>query len=167
MMTIFETIRIPYEDFDGGRFDCVGQYGEGNQFMAFVTGAFPGRDRFPNTDGDWMSQKSWNAVLHRFDAEGNHIGSEARRGGYENENRDEVGEKAWQHLDAMLTELSTQNPTLCDIYVKPFTIEIDEVIYELEYVHEIDEDGDENEYVMLWPNDIMFHPPWDTGEYST
>src|SRR5947209_3382139 len=37
---------IPYEDFEGGRFNLVGQYGAGNQFMAFVTGAFP---------ADWWS----------------------------------------------------------------------------------------------------------------
>jgi hypothetical protein len=158
-----ETLRIPYEDFDDGHFNYVGRYGNGNQFMALVTGAFPGRNRFPDTNVG----KSWNAVLHQFDVEGNYIGSVVKRGGYDSEDREEAGEKAWEYLDVILAELATQNLVFCDIYIKPFSVEIDEVIYELEYVHEIDEDGDEMEHVMLWPNDIMFHPPWDSGEYST
>ena len=38
------------------------------------------------------------------------------------------------------------------------------LIYERE---RCDEDDDDHEWVMLEPNDIMFHPPWDSGEYST
>ena len=163
-----DKIRIPYEDFEGARFDCVGRYGDNNQFMAYVTGAFPGRDQFPPPDSDWQTIKSWNAVIHRFDSDGNHIGSEAKRGGYDIEGRIVAGDKAWQHLHAMLAEVGLQNPELCDIYIKPFSVEIDDVIYALEYEHYIDEeDCYEHEYVMLWPNDIMFHPPWDSGEYST
>jgi len=136
--------------------------------MAYVTGAFPGRDRYPDTTGDWRQRKSWNAVIHRFDSDGNHIGSEAKRGGYDIEGRDVAGDKAWEHLQTMLAEIGLQNPQLCDIYIKLFAAEIDDVTYELEYVHGADEDnGEEYEYVMLWPNDIMFHPPWDSGEYST
>ncbi|PSB57345.1 hypothetical protein [Chamaesiphon polymorphus] len=40
--------------------------------------------------------------------------------------------------------------------------------YALEYNCEIDEDdGKEYEDVMLWPQDVMFHEPWDSGSYST
>lgn len=167
-MSLQEKIRIPYEDFDGARFDCVGRYGDGNQFMGYVTGAFPGRERYPDPTGNWQERKSWNAVIHRFDSDGNHIGSDAKRGGFDSDGRNVAGDKAWQHLESMLTELGLQNPELCDIYIKPFSVEIEDVVYELEYVHEIDEeDGYEHECVMLWPNDIMFHPPWDSGEYST
>lgn len=164
-----EKLRIPYEDFDGARFDCVGRYGNGNQFMAYVTGAFPGRERFPDAGGtDWRTIKSWNAVIHRFDSEGNHIGSEAKRGGYDIEGREVAGDRAWEHLDSMLAVLGLLNPRLCDIYIKPFSVEIDDVIYALEYESYVDEeDGRVHEYIMLWPNDIMFHPPWDSGSYST
>ncbi len=163
-----DRIRIPYEDFDGARFDCVGRYDDGNLFLAYVTGAFPGRDQYPDPSGDWQQRKSWNAVIHKFDSDGNHIGSEARRGGYDIEGRNVVGAKAWQHLQAMLAELGLHNPELCDIHIKPFSVEIENVLYALEYEHGIDEDdGEEYECVMLWPNDIMFHPPWDSGEYST
>ena len=62
--------------------------------------------------------------------------------------------------------LAREEAEPCDIYVKPFSAEIDGVLYELVYESGVDEDeGDE--YVMLWPNDVMFHPPWDSGEYST
>jgi hypothetical protein len=163
-----DKLRIPYEDFEGARFNCVGRYGDGNQFMAYVTGAFPGHDRFPDTTSDWRERKSWNALIHRFDSDGNHIGSEAKRGGYDIVGRQVAGDKAWQHLDSMLAAFKLENPKPCDIYVRPFTVEIDDVIYALAYEHKIDEeDGYEYECVMLWPNDIMFHPPWDSGEYST
>ncbi|MBL7041059.1 MAG: hypothetical protein ISR77_20660 [Pirellulaceae bacterium] len=163
-----DKILIPYEDSEGARFDCVGRYGDGNQFMAFVTGAFPGRDCFPPANADWQSVKSWNAVIHRFDSDGNHIGSEAKRGGCDIEGRDIAGEKAWQQLETMLCKLGLHDPKFCDIYVRPFSIEIDDVVYALEYEHEINKEDDfEYECVMLWPNDIMFHPPWDSGAYST
>ncbi|MBW3596120.1 MAG: hypothetical protein KY475_02465 [Planctomycetes bacterium] len=134
--------------------------------MAFVTGAFPGLNRYPDASGDWREKKSWNAVVHRLDADGNHLGTDVRRGGLESDGRDVAGAKAWRSLDQMLAELELENAELCDICVKPFSIEIDDVVYALEYSHE--RDGDyEYECVMLWPNDIMFHPPWDSGDYST
>ena len=30
-----------------------------------------------------------------------------------------------------------------------------------------DEPDAVSEYVMLEPNGVMFHPPWDSGEFST
>jgi formate hydrogenlyase regulatory protein HycA len=55
-----------------------------------------------------------------------------------------------------------------DIRVKPFRLEIGGVVHGLIYRSEFwEEDGEEHEWVMLEPNDIMFHPPWDSGEYST
>jgi len=161
-----DKIRIPYQNFDGARFDCIGRYAGGNQFMAFATGAFPGEERYPDPDSDWRKIKRWVAVLHKFDSEGNHIGSESRLGGFDAEGRQFAGEKAWHRLAQMLREAGLQNAEPCDIHIKPFSVEIDGVVYELVYEHDI-EDGVEHEHVMLWPNDIMFHPPWDSGKYST
>ena len=158
-----DKIRIPYQDFDGTRFDCIGRYAGGNQFMAFVTGAFPGQDRYPDPAGNWREIKSWVAVLHKFDAEGNHIGSESRLGGFDAEGRQRAGEKAWHQLAQMLEDAGLENAQPCDIYIKPFSVEIDNVVHELVYENH----GEREEYVMLWPNDIMFHPPWDSGRYST
>jgi hypothetical protein len=60
---------------------------------------------------------------------------------------------------------------LCDIRVKPFQAEIDGYLFGLVYECEDAEDPDDpdakEEHVMLQPNDVMFHPPWDSGEYST
>jgi hypothetical protein len=58
-----------------------------------------------------------------------------------------------------------------DIRVKPFQVELGKVVHGLIYECVDSEDpedpGATYEYVMLEPNDIMFHPPWDSGEYST
>jgi hypothetical protein len=59
----------------------------------------------------------------------------------------------------------------CDIEVKPFGLKIDDylfgLIYRCEDADDPDDPGAVSEYVMLEPNDIMFHPAWDSGEYST
>jgi formate hydrogenlyase regulatory protein HycA len=67
----------------------------------------------------------------------------------------------------MLKALGIEDIELRDVYVRPFRVEIDGILYELVYERHVSEDGREWEEMMLWPNDIMFHPPWDSGEYST
>ncbi len=58
-----------------------------------------------------------------------------------------------------------------DIAVKPFRFEQDGYRFGLIYERDSYDDPANPdagyECVMLWPNDIMFHPPWDSGEYST
>jgi formate hydrogenlyase regulatory protein HycA len=136
--------------------------------MAYVTGAFPGGIKYPDTSGDWRRQKRWLAVIHRFDAEGNHIGSESRLGGYDIEGRDVAGQKAWEHLEEMLAALSEQGKLeFRDIWARLFSVEIDGVIHGLFYEPFEDNPEIDSEAVMLEPNDIMFHPPWDSGAYST
>jgi hypothetical protein len=158
-----DRLRIPLDEH---RFECVGHLADGRQFMAFVTGAFPGGVKYPGPGSDWRTKKRWLAVLHLFDAAGNHLSSEARLGGLDIEGRQVAGDKAWTHLDNMLGQLSAVGLELGDIYVKPFSVEIDGVIHGLFYEHRVEEDY-EGEWVMLEPRDIMFHPPWDSGEYST
>jgi hypothetical protein len=54
--------------------------------------------------------------------------------------------------------------------VRLFSVEMDDVTHGLFYEQseEDPEPGEERgEWVMLEPRDIMFHPPWDSGEYST
>lgn len=65
----------------------------------------------------------------------------------------------------MLALLADAEPDLCDIWVQPFAVQIDGVAHGL--IYEQSEDGKGSEWVMLEPQDIMFHPPWDSGEYST
>ena len=69
-------------------------------------------------------------------------------------------------LEEMITRLGEVK--LGDIRVKRFRVEVEKIVHGLIYECELhEEDGREIEWVMLQPNDIMFHPPWDSGEYST
>ena len=169
-----DRLLIPREDFEYARFDLVGRYGSGNQFLAFVTGAFPAdwwTGRWPPEylRTFWQEHKRWYAVLHRFDAEGNHLGTEVRCGGTTAEGEDKACARAEEELVALLEPLDSLEP--CDIRVQTFGVEIDGyffgLVYELNSSDDPDNPNAAYECVMLQPNDIMFHPPWDSGEYST
>lgn len=161
-MAIPDRLRIP---LDESRFEALGRLPDGSQFMAFVTGAFPEGMKY-YSGNDWRSRKQWLAVVHRFDAEGNHVATESRLGGSDAEGEKALDE-ADRQLEDMLSGLTAQGaPTFCDIWVKPFSVQIGEVIHGLFYEPPDGED-EETECVMLEPQDIMFHPPWDSGEYST
>jgi formate hydrogenlyase regulatory protein HycA len=159
-----DKLRIAYEDDAYGRFNCVGRLRDGTQFMAFVTGAFPTGLDYCLGD-DWQHKKKWLAVIHRFDAEGNHIGSETRVGASDIEGRQVGGDKAFAHLEQMWSGLCRGGPPeFCDIWVRLFSVEIDGVTHGLFYEQSEYEQG---EWIMLEPPNIMFHPPWDSSEYST
>jgi hypothetical protein len=54
--------------------------------------------------------------------------------------------------------------------VRLFSVEIDGITHGLFYEQseeELKQDEKNSEWVMLEPQDIMFHPPWDSSEYST
>jgi hypothetical protein len=161
-----DTLLIQYEDFEGGRFTHVGRYGPGNQFMGYVTFAAP---KFYHTeevapDGQiiWRQHMNCFAVLHRFDAAGQHLGTDVERV----EGVQESGKADWSTLESMIAALGEVK--LCDIQVKLFRVEVGKVVHGLIYECERwEEDEEEHDWVMLEPNDIMFHPPWDSGEYST
>ena len=161
-----DSLRIPQDE---GRFEHVGRFGGNMQFMAFVTGAFPEGNPYPDPGGDWASKKRWYAVLHRFDAAGDHLGTDAWSGGTTAEGAEQACERAWQKLAEMLSSLGRCR--LCDIQVKPFRFEQDGYLFGLVYERNSYDDPDNPgagyESVLLWPNDIMFHPPWDSGQYST
>jgi hypothetical protein len=165
-----DKLRIAYEDYDSGRFNCVGRLPDGTQFMAFVTGAFPTGMKHYLGD-DWQRRKKWLAVIQGFDADGNHMGSEAKLGPFDIEGQQVAGDKAFAHLDQMFAGLCGGGaPEFRDIWVRLFSVEIDGVTHGLFYEQseEEPEPGEERcEWVMLEPRDIMFHPPWDSSEYST
>jgi formate hydrogenlyase regulatory protein HycA len=169
-----DRLLIPYEDFEDGRFNLDGRYAGGNQFMAFVTGAFPtdwwsGRRPPEYLRTRWAEHKRWYAVLHRFDPDGNHLGTEARCGGTTAGGEGEAIKRADKELAELLESLGPCEA--CDIRVRPFGVEIDSYFFGL--VYQLNNNDDQAnpeatyECVMLEPNDIMFHPPWDSGEYST
>jgi hypothetical protein len=160
-----ETLRIP---LDGHRFDCVGHLADGRQFVACVTGAFPDGYILDLESDEWQKVKRWIAVVHLFDAGGNHLSSESRFGAFDIEGWDTASDKAWSRLNEMLGPLRALNPKLGDVFVKPFSTQIEGVTHSLLYqATKYEEDGPTCESVMLEPRDIMFHPPWDSGEYST
>lgn len=169
-----EQLLVPHEDFEDARFSLVGRYGPGNQFMAFVTGAFP-RDwwsgsRSPEYLRDrWAEHKRWYAVLHRFGPGGEHLGTEARSGGTTADGEAEAIDRADRELTSLLESVTPYRSG--DIRVRPFGVEIDGYFFGLEYrLNNYDDPANPDatyECVMLEPNDIMFHPPWDSGEYST
>jgi hypothetical protein len=160
-----DRLRIPH---DRHRFEYVGRLPDGRQFMAFVTGAFPDGVKLNWDTDEWRKVKRWIAVLHLFDAEGKRLGTETRVGGFDIEGRDVAGQKAWAELDEMLSRLGPGELKPADIWVREFSVTIDGVTHSLLYKKvQPEEDGPVFESVMLEPRDIMFHPPWDSGEYST
>jgi hypothetical protein len=69
--------------------------------MTFVTGAVPAGHIFNHDNEDWRKVKSWIAVLHLFDAQGDHLLSEARLGGYDIEGREHAGDNAGELVHEM------------------------------------------------------------------
>jgi hypothetical protein len=103
-----------------------------------------------------------------FDADGNHLTSGVRHGGYDIEGASVACKKASAHLKDMFTPYRSRGPKRCDIFVKPFSVVIDGITHGLIYEairHE--PDAPVVEGVFLQPREVMFHPPWDSGEWST
>jgi hypothetical protein len=67
----------------------------------------------------------------------------------------ETGSTSFPRLD---------DPRFCDTTIKPFRHEQDGYMFGL--LLDEPEDGEDVTSATLWPNNIMFHAPWD-GEYST
>jgi formate hydrogenlyase regulatory protein HycA len=159
-----ERLRIPHNPDPDGRFHHVGRAADGRQFIAFVTGAF---QYDPAAHGQrWDGEKTWQAVVHTFSADGTHLATTTRLGGHDEDGRGVAGSKAWGQMGALFDELGLSHATLGDVWVAPFEVLQDGILYGLIY-EVFEEDGERDEYVMLEPNDVMFHPPWDSGEFST
>lgn len=149
---------------DEYHFPYVGRLRDGTQFLAYVTGAFPGTG-FPSASEKWQEMKRWIAVLHLFASDGAYLKSETRLGGYDADG-DIAHERAWSGLQELFTSHDRGEPIVSDISVSLFSLEIDGVVHGLIYEADAEDPQDEG-WVMLEPRDIMFHPPWDSGEYSS
>lgn len=164
-----QKLLIPYEKCEYARFTHVGQYGGGNQFMGYVTYASNYVPKTYHTEETsaggkivWREHSNCFAVLHRFDSLGCHLGTDVEH--VEGTNGSE--DRGWAKLEEMLARLGEVE--FCDIRVKPFRVEVGKVVHGLIYECKHGKgDDEEREWVMLEPNDIMFHPPWESGEYST
>jgi hypothetical protein len=108
-------------------------------------------------------------VLHRFAPDGEHLGTEARCGGTTAGGQGEAIDRARQELCEMLRTLGPHR--LCDVRVRPFGVESDGDLFGLIYTGEAGDapegPAEFEEWVKLEPNDVMFHPPWQGGRYST
>ena len=158
-----DKLRIPAD----GPIEFVGRLDDGTQYLTFVTGAVPDGYIFDRGE-EWRKVKQWIAVLHVFDSDGNHVRTETALGGYDIEGWEKVCEKAESEIRRMFGPLRAKNPKRSDIHVKPFSLTKDNITHGLIYeASRPEENGPEFEWVMLQPRDVMFHPPWDSGEWST
>jgi formate hydrogenlyase regulatory protein HycA len=135
------------------RTHSIGKCADGRQFMAFiVAGIVPGA-------GPWQERKRWYAVLHTFDAKGNHLATDAHFAGTTAEGEGKVNDRAEKYHEEQLASLGSYQ--LCNVRIRLFSVEVDGVRFALENTS--DERGPS---VTLWPNDLFFTPPWN-GLYST
>lgn len=136
--------------------DQIGKYGEGHQFMGFVTCTGPS-----TVDQEFFAQKRWYAVLHIFDRSGKHLNSEVWFAGSAGEGERDVISKAEARLKEMVAKL--KKVKYGNIRVGAFQVEVDGQTFGLVDTSDL-EAGEVS--VTLVPNDLLFAPPWD-GTYST
>lgn len=153
-MAVPKSIKIAREE--GYHTDRIGKYGDGNQFMGFVTATLP----MP-LPKDWQSKKRWYAVLHTFDKKGNHLNTEGWFAGTTASGERKAVDKAQAKLDQMITALGKVK--YGNIKVGLFQVQIDNHTFGLVDASEPDEDY---ESIHLLPNDLAFFAPWD-GTYDT
>jgi formate hydrogenlyase regulatory protein HycA len=148
--------KIPIVREENYRTHYIGRYGEGNQFMGFVTATIP----MPLPE-DWQNHKRWYTVLHTFDSDGNHLDTEHWFAGTTADGEAAITKRALQKLQEMLAALGSIE--YCDVEIRLFELEIDGHRFGLVPVVEPEE---EYESIHLFPNDLAFFEPWD-GYYDT
>jgi formate hydrogenlyase regulatory protein HycA len=153
-MAIPDRIPIAYEpDY---RTDSIGTFDDGQFFgsvAATVEDGAGARD-------DWYRYKRWYAVLHKFDADGAHIGSQIWCAGTSEDEATSI-DRARARLAEWLDALSGR--VFGDIAIKLFHVEVDGHIFGL--VDE-SEEYDGQDHAEFVPDDLGFDPPWD-GCYDT
>src|SRR4051794_38387976 len=95
LMAVPQTIKVTREE--GYHTDQIGKYGDGHQFMGFVTATLP--TPLPK---DWQAHKRWYAVLHTFDKKGKYLNTEAWFAGTTASGEREAVEKAQSRLAEMI-----------------------------------------------------------------
>jgi hypothetical protein len=153
-MGVPQTIKIRREA--GYHTDRIGKYGDGNQFMGFVTAALP--TPLPK---DWQAHKRWYAVLHTFDKKGKHLRTDAWFAGTTASGEREAVAGAEAKLDQMIAALGKVRHG--NVKVGLFREEIDGHTFGLV---DASEPGEGYESIHLIPNDLAFFAPWD-GTYDT
>jgi formate hydrogenlyase regulatory protein HycA len=150
-----ERIPIAYEPNYYTRY--IGKFGGGKQFMAFVVATLP-----PHKPKKLGNHKRWYAVLHTFDADGNHLNTDTWFTGVTADGEEAVVERAREKRLEMLAGLGKYK--FSNIKVKLFSVTVDGHVFGLVDSSEPEEGFEER--VTLWPNDFLFTRPWK-GTYST
>jgi hypothetical protein len=153
-MAVPKTIKIRREK--GYHTDRIGKYGDGKQFMGFVTAA----SESPS-DEDAETPMYWYAVLHTFDKKGKHLHTEAWCAGTTAGGDRGAVEKAQARLDEMISALGKVK--YGDVKVGLFQVLIDGHTFGLV---DASVPAEDYESIRLLPNDLAFFKPWD-GTYDT
>ncbi len=139
--------------------ETIGTYA-GGQFYAMFRGARTG-DPTLRDPAATRHPRRWLVYLHLFDHDGNHRSTDVRL----ISTADRMSEADREHGHAVLAELiaSLDRPEFGPISIRPFRIDIDDVVFGL-----IDESAERDgaPWAELYPDRFGFHPPWN-GEYDT
>lgn len=138
----------------------IGQYAKGNQFWGRVVADFRAPSSDADASDDWESRKRWYAILHKFDSNGNHLGTDYKFTGTTADGEVDVWDLAKSHMDNFISSLGPVR--YGDISIKLFKVEIDGTAFGM-----IDTSTEEwGDAVTMEPGDLVFNPPWD-GQYDT
>ena len=161
-MAIPDIIPIAHEPW--ARTATIGRYDHG-QFFGSLTGAYPRSYNRRTMRDQWPDYNRFYAVLHRFDHDGFHTGSDIWCEGTltEMRARKDKTDLAEAKLNGWLADL----PGLAygPIAVRPFELVVDDVVFGL-VPHEYHEDGQDWSRVELEPDHLSFAAPWN-GLYDT
>lgn len=130
----------------------------------YVPKSYWTEEELPDGQILWQEHINCFAVLHRFDAAGVHLGTHVHPA--EGSRSSDSARRDFTLLKNMIKGLGRIE--FRTIRVKLFQVQLGKITHGLIYHSEpLESGGPLQEWVMLEPNDIMFHPPWDSGEYST
>lgn len=90
--------------------------------------------------------------------DGSHLSTDVRFVGLDSEEYDEIMQRSDAMFDALWDEYNLDEAQLQGIFIKPFSITREGILYGLVY------SDDEAEF---FPFDVVFYPPWDEGLYNT
>ncbi|MEV7547728.1 hypothetical protein [Streptomyces sp. NPDC089915] len=163
-MAVPEIIPIAHEP--GHRTSTIGRF-RGGQFLASVTYALP--DGFTRGDG-WEEHKKLFAVLHTFDHDGHHQGSDIWCAGTWAEQRrrpygeGSVAARAEARLSVVLAGLAERE--YGDIAIRPFRLTVDGVCFGLVTECHAEDEAGEDDWAELYPDRLGFSAPWN-GTYDS
>jgi hypothetical protein len=136
----------------------IGQYQGENQFWGQIVAQFA-HDMPHPPPSNLEPYKRWYAVLHKFDCEGHHIGTDCSFIGTTADGEPGVFAAATETLNNFIAVLEPVQ--YGDIAIRLFQLEIEQNIFGL-----IDISDGPDEAVAMMPGDLVFYDPWD-GNYDT